>query len=194
MNKNYNNSTYLFVGKMALEFRLSLNNVCKLLGWEQTEENGIKFYTIIEKLIGSNSELLAKYKYLFFVETCSESEKASRIEYMTALNFLNRYKKATKDNDMVLIEKLNSELERTEINFKNTLLKLKESKLDNEDIVAISKYRVKNAIAREPLCQIYGIGIRALINGEKNLQSNILKEKIETLSTYLSSVYLHSKR
>ena len=58
------NNMYNFIAKMALEFRLSLHNVCRLLGKEPTDANKMEIY---HKIIELNWELDAKnaYSYLF---------------------------------------------------------------------------------------------------------------------------------
>ena len=44
---------YVFILKMVLEYRLSLENLCIILGIEAHEENQKKIYNIFDELFGN---------------------------------------------------------------------------------------------------------------------------------------------
>ena len=191
--KDYNKSIYVLLGRMALEYRLSLSNICKILGWEPTEENRMKFYHIIEEVCASNYKLLSLYKYLFFFETDHEKESASKISYSLAINFLNRYKKALKDGDTEKAKKILRELNRTELEMNNVLPKLRERNIDRDDAIKISKYRIKHVIARDYFAKIYDITPSMLLRREKNIESELITYKLDLLSDYFEDIIYKKK-
>ena len=191
--KNYNKNVYVLLGRMALEYRLSLSNICKILGWEPTEENRMKFYHIIEEIYFDNHRLLSLYKYLFFFETVHEKESSSKISYSLAINFLNRYKKALKDGDTEKAKKILRELNRTELEMDKVLPKLRERNLDSDDVVKISKYRIKHVIARESFSNFYDVSSSGLLRREKSIESEVITNKLNLLSDYFEDTVSSKK-
>ena len=68
---------------MALEFRLSLDNLCKLLGKEVTEQNKMDIYKAISLIFDNDPDYIEKFKYLFFYETFNEPQTSAKIAYIT---------------------------------------------------------------------------------------------------------------
>lgn len=178
---------YKFIGKIALEFRLSLDNICKITGKENTEENRLSFYNTLEKINGKDLDLMDKYKYLFFYETLYEKESISKIAYTKAVNYIKRYKQANKEKDVEKIKKLMYELNKTEIDFNLTKDKFGKEILTLEDIEVISKYRIKNLISRERLCEDYGYSRSTLEKREFQLKDDVISAKLKILGEFLST-------
>lgn len=181
--------TYKFLGLLALEYRLSLNNLCKLIGLADTEENRLEIYNSIKNTAGGDIELLDRYNYLFFTETLNESVGASKVAYMCALNFLRRYRKADDENK----REVYNDLFKTELKFKEIKHKLGYEKLSVEEIVIISKYRIKYALSRERFCENHNISWRNLIRREKEIDSAILKNKLDMLAEFYKSFNCRKK-
>ncbi len=175
---------YKFICGIALEFRLSLKNICKILGWDPTEENKMKFYNIVEDIYGAKSYDIKKYKYLFFYETYDESENASRVSLTVALNFLNRYNNAIKSGDKDKIKEIISELHRTDDNLKKITDELREGVITPKTAEIITKYRIKYLIPRERFCKDYNISRDTLQKREREMESKILQEKNKKLLEY----------
>ncbi|MBQ9072145.1 MAG: hypothetical protein IJY25_03200 [Bacilli bacterium] len=182
------NVSYKFIGKMALEFRLSLYNICKLFGRPTTEEFKMYFYENIRQTTVNDVALEERYKYLFFYETINESSKASLVSYTAAKNFIERYGKARKEGNEEKLRKIKEELYKTDNDMKELERRIYDQKLTPEDIAIISRYRVKYVVSRTAFGEAYNISDRTIETAEKRLSSNILKDKIHMLSDYYSNL------
>ena len=183
-----NKKLYIFIGKMALEFRLSLDNVCKILGKENNETIKLEIYKNICDSIDNNYEILDKFKYLFFCETINERETVSRISYERAANFIKRYNKLTKEGTKEEIITILEELNKTEKDFEKVKNKLGKENLTKEEIDIITRYRIKNVIPRSSFSQYYGINRTSLEKRDKFTTNEILRDKLELLSGYFYDI------
>ena len=176
-HKNY----YNFIGKIALEFRLSLSNICKLSGKEDIEKNRMEIYDILVEASEKNHDLIGKYNYLFFNESLNESENISKISFEKAVNYIKRYKQAKKENNVDKIKELIRELNKTELDFNSIKEKIGATRLSDEDIEIISRYRIKNMVSRMSFCQAFGIHRTSLEEREKKIKDPVLIKKLNTL-------------
>ncbi len=176
------NKKYIFIAKMALEFRLSLDNLCKLLGREINENMKMDLYKNIELTI-PEFYMQEKYKYLFFYETLHEEESVSKIAYERALNFLKRYKKASKEGKEE-VNKILSELSKTDKDFQKIKLKPDKTNLSDEEIEIVTRYRVKYSMPRKDFAEYYGFSSRSLEKRDRNVKDETLKKKVQILGEY----------
>lgn len=181
------NLTYGIIAGMALEYRLSLANLCKILGKQPTEAEQLNIYEKIKKVV--NRYTLEKCDYLFFHETANESSRAALVAYTVGSNFIRRYTKAIKDGDEEKVNELKNELHKTDNDFKELKTRLHDDNLTLEDIQIISKYRIRHIYSRESFARDHELSDRTLSRLEKKLESNILKEKIEKLSDFVDMRY-----
>lgn len=181
------NEIYKLLGKMSLEFRLSLDNLCKLLGQEPNDLLKTEIYEKIVATAGNDVNLKERYRYLFGYETIKEPKKHSKVAYAIAYNYIARYKKANELQDKDKITALNDELNKTEIEFNKVKSKFHNSRLSLEDVAIIAKYRIKFLISRDKLCQTYELSDDTIRRKEKEIESSILKSKLELLSEYYMS-------
>lgn len=186
--ENMNKIDYNFLGQIALEFRLSLDNICKILGKEPTEENKMEIYNNIE--ISANKDIgkINKYKYLLFYETFNEPTRIASVALSKTINYLKRYQKAVSENNKEKLIELENELYKTEDQFKQISGKISVDRLSDEDIEKIARYRLKNVISRKTFCEDYSIGRSSLSERENKISSNYLKHKLEILSEYHYSI------
>lgn len=179
-----NTSLYKFIGKVALEFRLSLENICIILGKERDEKTQMEVYEILKEIAKGNQDLLIKYNYLFFYETVNESNNMSKIAYIKAVNYIKRYNKVVKDNDQEGIRKILEELNKTEEEFSKIRSKFNNTILNEEDLIIISKYRMKHVLSREKFCTCFSVSRSSLEKKEKQMSDTLIKEKLKLLSEY----------
>ncbi|MBR6689938.1 MAG: hypothetical protein IKL65_01235 [Bacilli bacterium] len=179
-----NKNLYMFIGKLALEFRLSLDNICKMLGKENTDDNKMEIYNILKELSDNDDILIRKYNYLFFYETLRESENISKISYEKATNYVKRFNKARKDDNKELAKQLLKELDRTELDLISIRKKFGKENLTEEDINIICRYRIKNVLSRLKFCEHFGINRSTLENREKGLTDTVLIQKLNSIAEY----------
>jgi len=183
-----NKELYNYVGKIALEFRLSLDNVCKIMGKEPTEENKMEIYKNIEEVSRRDYDLIKEYKYLFFYETFNESDNVAMIAYVKAANFIGRYNRAKKEGNEELATKTLLELSRTDNEFNQIKSKIGKQALTEKDVEIITRYRIKHAISRIAFCEQYGISRTSFEKRDRNISNSLLKKKLDILSEFLLSI------
>ena len=184
-----NLSKYGFLGKLALEYRLSLTNLCRLIGLEETDENKMLIYNSIIETCNRDMDLIREYKYLFNYETLNEKDNASYLAMTKATLFLKKYNKAKQEKNEVAIKDLITALNKTDNDFK-ALLKRDMQKLFIEDeMVIISKYRLKHALSKSSIGTIMGIKRDRITLGESKIQNSIIKDKLDILQEYNFDVY-----
>jgi len=179
-----NKNLWIFIGKIALEFRLSLDNICKILGKENTDDEKMKIYECLKSTTEGKENLLMKYKYLFFYETLREPENVSKIAYERAANYLKRYNHAKQEEEHDLVKQILTELDKTELDFISIKGKFGKENLTDEDINIICRYRIKNVLSRLKFCEHFGINRSTLENREKGLTDTILIKKLNSISEY----------
>lgn len=179
---------YKFILRLALTFRLSLKNICKLQGLEPTLENQMKIYNSIDELFSKDIDLKRAYDYLFNYETLNENDKLSIRSLGTANIFLAKYREIAKLGNKDDILKIDSNLEKLDGDFRQLEKGIDISTITDEDIVTISKYRLKYAISRERICDVLGISRDSLALREERLTNEVLKQKLKTLSNFYLDV------
>lgn len=175
---------YKLVLKIALTFRLSLKNVCILLGEEPTEEKQKEIYEIFDLLFGSDSKFRRYYMFLFEYETKLEPDFISESSLNAATLFYIKYRIATKNNDKENIKKLHQELDTIDRKVNSLKLRSKEHRLTNEEYETIIQYRIKYALSKEKICSYLDIDRDVLRVHENKLENSKLKYKIEQLNEY----------
>lgn len=192
MTENQKNF-YKLVLKIALTYRLSLDNVCLLIGKKPTEENKKNIYYICMQIYEDNFKLKSAYKYLFNFETVNEPYSISKKSFLLASMFFEQYKLASKQKDFESIKKLNYKLIEVDDKFS----KLKAGEINTaipQDITTISKYRLKYAISRKRICEYLDVALRTFINKENEIQDEKLKYKLKLLSEYYYDLVNNDKR
>lgn len=189
-----NISIYKFVAKMALEYRLSLENICKLLKLEPTQENKNKVYEIIMELNKDNYELTEAYKYLFNFETINESAEVSSKSYSKAVWFLMQYNDAKKRGDTDRVDRVINLLNKTNKDLEQLMKKGLPNRLTEEEISIISKYRIKYGISRSEFSNISGINKDRIARHERKIQDPVLRKKVDRLLDYHASILIQNHR
>lgn len=181
-----NKELYRLIGDMALEFRLSLRNICKLLGKEVTEKTMMEIYNNINSI--KDFDIKNKYKYLFFYETFNESQNASMVAYTKALNYIKRYNMVVKEGTKEEKIKILDELHKTDNDLKSIKNKLGNKILNEDEITIVSKFRIKHVISKSRFGEIYNVSFESISSAEKKLQSKLIKEKLERLNEYYLTI------
>lgn len=181
---------YMFILKLALTFRLSLKNLCKLLGRETTFEEQIRTYNEIEMYFGENLDLKRAYDYLFNYETNSEVGKLSNRALGTVSIFLIKYQEACKSGNKDAILKMNSDLNKIDRSFGELKTKIESPYVTSDEALIISKYRLKYAISRKSICDILGISYKSLVLREEKMSDEVLKYKLGILSDFCQDMFL----
>lgn len=189
-----NENLYKLIFKMALTYRLSLKNICILLGKEENENNQLEIYNMCLYLFGNNLDLRIAYDFLFNYETINEPEKISKRSLTLASLFLSQYKEAAKSGNKEKLRKVYSSL--TEID--NKFLKLKDREIQStvteEETLIIAKYRLKYCISQKKISEYLDVQRRTLIMKEKNIEDEILSYKLNLLSNYHFDIVSNDKR
>ena len=182
---------YALIGKMALEFRLSLGNICKLLGKEPTDENKMEVY---KKIMEVNWDLDVKnsYNYLFHYETINEDNNTAIMARSKAAVFLKKYSEALREQNQEKINLLLKQLIKTEEDFdrirKNGLT------LNEEEITIISKYRLKHCISKTQMGYILDVDRRVLLTAENKITNPSLRAKLVKISEFFEDITIGSRK
>ena len=185
-----NLSMYKFIAKIALEYRLSLENICKLMKKEPTETNKNMVYELIINSCAQKSKIVHSYKYLLNYETINEKEEVSSKAFKAAQLFIMQYNDARKRNDDAMINFVMRKLTKTDRDFQAIMKKDLSEPLTEEDATIIAKYRVKYCISKETMASILNIGEGKIRLGESKIQDEILKAKANLVSEYQESLEL----
>ena len=183
MNENKKN-LYKLVYKMALTYRLSLENVCILLGEEPTEEKKKEVYQNFDLLFGSDPDVRLRYVILFDYETPKETKSQSNSALALATLFFNKYKLACRDNDSIRKRELINELDAIDNKIKKLKKREKGTRLTQEDYIDVIKYRVKYSVSRTHISEMLNIRRDTIKSHEERLPDSPLKQKIDVLSDY----------
>lgn len=189
-----NTNIYNFLGKVALEYRLSLNNLCKLLGKEPNEELKNELYNAILSTVSPYGKLYNAYKYLFNYETFNESEELSKKSIFVCGIFIRKYHKVVKDANEEEVKKLMNLLNELDLKFQNLVNRKSDYKLTKEDYLVISKYRLKYAISRYKISNSLNIKRHTLTEKEKKIEDPILREKLNLLDEFYKDIGLKRKK
>jgi len=166
MEKKFDNEKKLrFVWKVALEYRLSLTNICKLWNIDATEENLKTMYEALLKTCNDQDEQTA-FKWLI-TETTGESEKDSKVMYLTATTMLAHCNIAIKSEDKKQIDEAFGRLFKTDYAFKTLEKELKFRNISEKDIAVISKYRIKYALSKSQIASEMGINRDTIARNER---------------------------
>lgn len=175
---------YNLIFKVALNYRLSLKNICMLLGKEPTEENKQEIYDIFELLYGDNLNLRSYYVFLFDYETRSEPEFISNSALNLATLFFIKYKTASKSGDIETTKKLREQLDSLDKKIKLLRFRDKEKQLTDDDYITIITYRIKYSLSKDNICSYLDINRDTLRVHENKLENSKLKYKIDILNDY----------
>lgn len=188
-----NKNMYDFVAKIALEYRLSLSNVCKLLGKEPTDKNKMEVYEIITSPISADDVRIA-YDYLFNYETVNEDENSSALALSQALIFLKRYTKAQKSGNVEEVKLILKELTRTETAYAKVRNKKDFSKMTEEEIVAVARYRVKYCVSKLRMTNILDVGKGFITRNEEKITDRRLQGKLQLLNNFYEDLYIKNNK
>ena len=184
---------YDFVAKIALEYRLSLSNVCKLLGKEPNDKNKLEVYEIITSPIAADDLKLA-YDYLFNYETVNEDEKSSSLALSKALIFLKRYTKAQKSGNTEEARLILKELTKTEEAYAKVRNKKDFTNMTEEEIVAVARYRLKYCISKVRMTNILDVGKGFITRNEEKITDYRLQEKLQLLNNFYEDLYTKNNK
>lgn len=194
-----NKRLYSLIGQLALNYRLSLSNVCRLLGKNTDDKTRMEVYETILS-ITEDRDARDAYDFLFNYETVNESQKNSSLAFTKAAMFLKKYINAQKTNNKEEINALNGELVKIEKDFNQLFFdykNVKETKTpSSEEITIISRYRLKHRISQMQMSKNLGISREVVSNAEKKITDPLLMEKLQLLSDYFqdSTVNLYPRK
>ena len=188
-----NKNMYDFVSKIALEYRLSLSNVCKLLGKEPTDKNKMEVYEIITSPIVADDVRIA-YDYLFNYETVNEDENSSALALSKALIFLKRYTKAQKSKNVEEVKLILKELTRTEEAYTKVRNKKDFSNMTEEEITAVARYRIKFCVSKLRMTNILDVGKGFITRNEEKITDRRLQEKLQLLNDFYEDLYIKNNK
>ena len=189
-----NKKLYNLLGDIALEFRVSLKNICKLFGKESTEENMMQIFNNIIQAKDNVRDITNEFKYLFFCETYNEPQTTSRVSYTKAVNYIKRYNKIIKEGTSEEKKEILKELYKTENDLKSIKHKLGNDTLNEEEISIVCRFRIKHVMSRHGFSEFYNVTESSLRRAEPKITSNILKQKLETLKDYYLTVTSPAKK
>lgn len=175
------------VSALALEYRLSLKNICKILGLGETEkdQNNLK-----EELLSITEDCDDKNAINFLIyETSNEPSNASKSAYNLASLVWSNIAIALKSKDSKKIKSASKYLYDIDKKFAKLLEKENWLSLTKEEFLIIAKYRVKYAMKIDDISSILKISRNTIINNEKLITNEKWKKRIEDLSTFNSSLH-----
>lgn len=181
-------SKYNFIGKIALEYRLSLNSLCKVLGKEPNEELKIELYNAILSTVSSHNPMYDAYKFLFNYETLNESKEVVKYTILNYSAFVNRYNAAKRNNDSEELLNITNELNEVDLKFKKLINRKVNYDLTTEDYLVVSKYRLKYAFSRYKVADILNISRDTLTDKEKKIEDPILRKKLNLLDEFYKDI------
>ena len=179
----------IFISRIAFEYRLSLKNICIIMGMEPTEENKKNIYDLIIESMPIRSNERNRFEYLFNYETINESEGQSKESLDNAFKFLRQYNQFKKADNKEKVQEIMKLLYDTDTKFKQ----LKETKdfskaFTQEEQEIISKYRIKHCISNHSIARYLNIDRDRLSQGEQKLENSNLRKKAIMLSEYYEDV------
>lgn len=195
--KNINEEKLKFIKKLALEYRLSTKNICKLLGQEPTEEN----QQFIYNLFMNNDEILSykeKKEFIYLdYETTAERKQNEQASYMVAQMTLLKLQKALLENDKEQFQQIKDKISKIDTDFENLRKREKWVKIKEEEILIIAKYRIKHALSKQEINRRIGIADTNLTKVEKTITSEFWSSKVKKLNEYnydLCHVSVHKRK
>lgn len=168
---------------LALEFRLSLKNICRFLKVESTDENQILYYDELIKNAGDVSKV-EEFKYLVY-ETTNEPLKDSNIAYNLALLYYLKYVTAKNSGNSI-------DINFTDIEFKKIMARGFKS-ITERDAEIIAKFRIKHLFSKANFSNDFNINRNTLTRWEKMITNPRIIHKLDILNDYnhmLSMPYL----
>lgn len=185
---------YKLIFNMALTYRLSLDNICILLGKEVNETNKKDVYDACMYLYEKNIEIRKAFEYLFNFETLNESKEVSALALDSAKSFMSVYKEACNSGDKDRIRETKSSLLNIDKDFKKILNMQGQIPLTKENMLVISKYRIKYGLSRKVISRCIGVHHTNFIRKEQEIEDEIIKNKLKILSEYHLDIVSRDKR
>ena len=185
---------------MALEFRLSSKNLCRLLGYKYNTKNE---ELVVKKILDSskNEEERLRLIYLFYETNC-ENDRESLVAYDACKLFLLKVQKANITQDTKLQEKTARLLYSTEFDFQRVKEKIENDELlrgvSQDDALILAKYRIKYCLSKMEMAKICGLNRDTISKYESRLESKRIKNKLENLKHFKEDIskdrYRHSSK
>lgn len=164
-NNSFQEKKLYFVKKVALEYRLSMKNICRLLKVEPTDENIKLLYDEMMKLSPKQEDQRA-FNWLV-VSTTNENEKDSNTLYHVALAYLGQVTIATQSGDEKQIEEAYNRLFKIDTDFRNLVTTFNPRSIKQEDMLIIAKYRIKYALSKAEVAKMIGINRDTVSKNER---------------------------
>lgn len=207
-NEEINRYNFLYI--LALRYRLSLKNICKInkmISGVNLAPDDI-YKKICLSVYGDESDNnyeKTTFFYLAYRETLNEKISWQQYAFSKAVDYIKKYRifprkynfimsdieLIEKNGDSPSLKKLKDELEASLELFKEDYNydKLKELmrkglRLKPSDIVIISKYRLKYAISQEKICEELEYYTSSLRRREPIIEDTNLKERLNMLNEY----------
>ena len=180
--------------KVALKFRLSLINVCKIDGIDNpTEKDALQMWRRIEiYFMNKPFYALNPYRYLFNYEALNRPNKFEFSSFFGAKHFL---KCLNEETNPVEKSRLQEELVKEETDFKNFIkYYYPGKKVSFGDINIIEKYRTKYAINQQDIADMLHIDKHQLQIWESQITNENLLYRINQLNSYQLDLHEQASR
>lgn len=195
--KSINVEELRFITELALEFRLSLKNICKYFKEEEEDNEAIQllYYNEIIRCLNDNI-MIGEFKYLVN-ETSSESQRTSERAFNISKHFYLKYLNVKKQNicgkaTIEDVKKCLSALKHTDVEFKKIIKAGLKNGMTEEKAIIIAKYRIKHVISKEQFSKSFEIKRDTLTKWENLITNPVLKDKINYLNDYFYNTYYRS--
>lgn len=168
----------------ALEYRLSLKNICKLMNINPSEENQKFIYDEIIRIL--NGETLRKeFRYLVY-ETSLESEHDSSIAYKIGKLYFMKYQREIQNNNNESQKKAAYILYMTDIEYKKIRSHDITFPISNQNALILTRYRIKHVISKESFNDELEINRDTISKWESNLSifNPRIGKKIDCLNEF----------
>ena len=188
-NNNYNDKKMKFIKNVALEYRLSLFNICKLLKIEPTKENKKIVY---DRMISICDKVNAEQRAInsLISETATENEKEANKSLLVALYYLGQVTIATNSGDAKQINEANIRLFRTDYDFKDLASRINPRNITVEDMKIIARYRIKYALTKTHVASMIRLDKETISHNEKKLllEDQVVRSDNERLCNRLEKL------
>jgi len=173
MENKKNDVTLFLMTQLILTYRVSLYNLSKIFYKDQDE--------LYNQLLEYNSDetIQGAIKYVLNHETMNEPKEIQELAKKQVRLFLINLNRAKTSKEKVdLINSLNNDKATLNLRYKDHL------EYTNDEILQISRYRLKYALGRTYIHDIFGITADRLKNKEKYYDDETLKLKLQILNVY----------
>lgn len=180
------------VKQLALEYRLSLYYVCKILKFNPTEENQEQVCKLMKDLCNDYYEF-QEIDYLIY-ETERETEENNKFFYQLASTIWEQLRNAEKSGDKERIKNNKINLNLTDHKYAELTKKEKWLNVSEDELLIIAKYRIKHCLMIKPICYELGLYEKTLYGRFEKMNNKRFARKSEILNDFFIGDYLNNSK